>query len=157
MAVVDVTTLTEDELYELQVAVEQERGKRRFLATADESAKRFNADYLNAAGIVSGEAWTQPAGAHDAYPSGWQVTHNAKTWESLIDFNVWEPGVSGWSEVVPVGEFPAWVQPTGAHDAYALDAQVSHNGFVWTSLVVDNVWEPSDANSTLWAKGDPYP
>lgn len=27
------------------------------------------------------------------------VTHNGKTWESLVDNNVWEPGVYGWTEV----------------------------------------------------------
>lgn len=35
-----------------------------------------------------------------------------------------------------------WVQPTGAHDAYALGAVVSHNGKVWVSTVDSNVWEP---------------
>jgi hypothetical protein len=32
------------------------------------------------------------------------VTHNGKTWESLIDNNVWEPGAVGtetlWKEIV---------------------------------------------------------
>ena len=36
----------------------------------------------------------------------------------------------------------AWVQPTGAHDAYPLGAQVTHNGKTWTSTVAANVWEP---------------
>lgn len=35
-----------------------------------------------------------------------------------------------------------WVQPTGAHDAYALEAIVAHNGKTWESTVKDNVWEP---------------
>lgn len=35
-----------------------------------------------------------------------------------------------------------WVQPTGAHDAYALEAIVAHNGKTWESTVEDNVWEP---------------
>lgn len=35
-----------------------------------------------------------------------------------------------------------WVQPTGAHDAYALAAVVAHNGKTWESTVKDNVWEP---------------
>ena len=42
--------------------------------------------------------WRQPAGAHDAYPLGAQVSHVGKRWVSDIDGNVWEPGVSGWSE-----------------------------------------------------------
>jgi hypothetical protein len=154
--VVDVTTLTEDELAELHVAVVNERNHRRFLATAEQTAANFNRQFLDASGITPGAAWTQPAGAHDAYPLGWVTLHNGKEWESLLAFNVWEPGVSGWREIVPEGEPPAaWVQPAGAHDAYPLGAQVTHNGFVWTSLVDANVWEPSDAVPSLWEKGDP--
>ena len=39
-------------------------------------------------------------------------------------------------------EYPAWVQPTGAHDAYAQGAKVSHNGKKWVSTVSGNVWAP---------------
>ena len=46
--------------------------------------------------------WEQP-GAENAYSAGDRVTHNGKTWESLVDHNVWEPGVVGteeqWKEV----------------------------------------------------------
>ena len=30
---------------------------------------------------------------------GDKVTHNGKTWVSVIDYNVYEPGVAGWNEV----------------------------------------------------------
>lgn len=39
-------------------------------------------------------------------------------------------------------EWPEWVQPTGAHDAYDLDAKVVHNGKKWTSIINANVYEP---------------
>ena len=46
--------------------------------------------------------WVQP-GSTNPYMTGDQVTHNGKTWESLIDNNVWEPGAQGsealWQEV----------------------------------------------------------
>lgn len=46
--------------------------------------------------------WEQP-GPENAYGKGDRVTHNGKTWESLVDNNVWEPGVVGteaqWKEV----------------------------------------------------------
>lgn len=46
--------------------------------------------------------WKQPDSTNP-YMSGDKVTHNGKTWESLVDNNVWEPGVVGtealWSEV----------------------------------------------------------
>ena len=47
--------------------------------------------------------WVQPTGAQDAYQTGDKVTHNSKTWVSLIDSNVWEPGAPAtealWREV----------------------------------------------------------
>lgn len=46
--------------------------------------------------------WKQPDSTNP-YSKGDKVTHNGKTWESLIDGNVWEPGVTGteslWKEV----------------------------------------------------------
>lgn len=44
-------------------------------------------------------AWSQPLGAHDAYPLGAKVSHNGKKWTSDVANNVWEPGVYGWTEV----------------------------------------------------------
>jgi hypothetical protein len=35
-----------------------------------------------------------------------------------------------------------WVQPTGEHDAYPLDALVTHNGQTWRSTSANNVWAP---------------
>ena len=43
--------------------------------------------------------WSQPLGAHDAYPLGAKVSHNGKKWVSDVANNVWEPGVYGWTEV----------------------------------------------------------
>lgn len=42
--------------------------------------------------------WEQPESTNP-YSKGDKVTHNGKTWESLVDNNVWEPGVYGWTEV----------------------------------------------------------
>lgn len=43
--------------------------------------------------------WSQPLGAHDAYPLGAKVSHNGKKWTNDVANNVWEPGVYGWTEV----------------------------------------------------------
>jgi hypothetical protein len=40
--------------------------------------------------------WRQPTGAHDAYRIGDRVKHNNQTWVSIVDYNIWEPGVYGW-------------------------------------------------------------
>ena len=46
--------------------------------------------------------WEQPDSTNP-YMTGDKVMHNGKTWESLIDNNVWEPGATGteslWKEV----------------------------------------------------------
>lgn len=42
--------------------------------------------------------WVQP-GSTNPYMKGDKVTHNGKTWESMIDNNVWEPGIYGWNEI----------------------------------------------------------
>lgn len=41
-----------------------------------------------------------------------------------------------------INEYPEWIQPVGAQDAYAQGAQVSHNNSHWISMVDNNVWEP---------------
>lgn len=87
--------------------------------------------------------WAQPTDATNAYPRDVYVLHNGLKWKSLVDGNVWEPGVSAWMDATTAT--PTWVQPTGAHDAYALGAHVSHASKVWESLVDANVWEPGVA------------
>lgn len=46
--------------------------------------------------------WEQPDSTN-GYSTGDKVTRNNKTWESLVDNNIWEPGVVGtenlWQEV----------------------------------------------------------
>lgn len=42
--------------------------------------------------------WVQPDSTN-AYKIGDKVTHNDKTWVSIVDNNVWEPGVYGWEVV----------------------------------------------------------
>lgn len=39
-------------------------------------------------------------------------------------------------------EWPEWIQPTGAHDAYNTGDKVSHNGKHWVSDIDANVYEP---------------
>lgn len=57
----------------------------------------------------------------------------------------WTPDAAAslWALIAdPAEEWPAWSQPVGAHDAYDIGDQVSHNGKHWTSDVGGNVWEP---------------
>lgn len=53
-------------------------------------------------GADTAPQWVQPDGAGGPnlpYPQGAQVTHNGSTWTSDVNDNVWEPGVSQWTEV----------------------------------------------------------
>lgn len=88
--------------------------------------------------------------------TGDRRTFDGKLWESLVDFNVWEPPI-GWREVVESG-YPAWVQPTGALDAYGIGDRVTHDnpndgGAIWVyeSTIVGNTTEPGrDGTFDRW-------
>lgn len=55
----------------------------------------------------------------------------------------WEPpNVPALWTVVSLDEWPEWVQPTGAQDAYSKGDKVSHNEKHWVSEYNSNAWEP---------------
>ena len=110
--------------------------------------------------------WAQPSGAHDAYNAGDIVNYNGTLYKSTINGNVWAPDVypAGWELVESTGpepepgggeeepeppEYPEFVQPTGAHDAYNTGDRVTYNGKVYESTINGNVWAP-DAYPAGW-------
>ena len=110
--------------------------------------------------------WAQPSGAHDAYNTGDIVNYNGTLYKSTINGNVWAPDVypAGWELVESTGpepepggggeepepsEYPEFVQPTGAHDAYNVGDRVTYNGKVYESTMNGNVWAP-DAYPAGW-------
>jgi hypothetical protein len=92
---------------------------------------------------IATPVWVQPLGAHDSYSINSIVQHNGAYWIALVDDNVWEPPIN-WRQTMLDANAPppAWVQPTGAGDAYALGARVTHNAQIWVSTQAANVWEP---------------
>lgn len=81
-----------------------------------------------------------------AYSVGDRVQYNGTLYKCVQPHTAqsdWTPDATPalWV-VVTVEEWPEWVQPTGAQDAYAKDAKVTHNGERWISDVDSNVWEP---------------
>lgn len=46
--------------------------------------------------------------------------------------------------MVSLEEWPDWVQPTGAHDAYNVGAKVTYADKHWISTVDSNIWKPGD-------------
>lgn len=141
----DFTDYDDAALDQLRVDVLTEIERRLTVASAEQRANEIASNYLDAVGREHGQAWVQPTGAHDAYPAGWTVTRDGKKWISLIDGNVWEPGVSGWrEETAEGGTPPEWVAPTGAHDAYNTGDRVTFDGAVYESTMDANVYPPTD-------------
>ena len=110
------------------------------------------------------------------YMTGDCCTDGGKVWRSTIDNNVWAPTAypQGWEEATgtdtpepePAPEpepgtepepgdgeedIPAFVQPTGAHDAYQTGDRVTYNGHIYESTINNNVWSP-DAYPQGWTE-----
>lgn len=93
--------------------------------------------------------------ADTTYKVGDRRRYDEKLWRCVQAHTSqagWEPPSvpALWVRTSHDGEIPDWVQPTGAHDAYALGDKVKHIGKVWESLIDANVWEPSPSVPTLW-------
>ena len=88
-----------------------------------------------------------PAWATDtAYAVGDRVQYNGVLYKCVQAHTSqadWMPDATPalWV-IVSVEEWPEWIQPTGAHDAYDKDAKVSHNGKHWKNTMDANVYEP---------------
>ena len=149
----DIGSVSDAELRRLKRMIDGELSRRETLATAGRAMDDIARSVLAAQGQVDGDEWVQPTDATNAYPKDWTVTHDGKTWVSLTPANVWEPGVSGWREVVEEGETPEWVQPTGEHDAYQAGDHVMFEGAEYVSLIDGNVWSPT-AYPQGWEKID---
>ena len=149
----DLTTKTPAELTQLSEEIKAELLRRQNASVVD----REIGDVLERArenGVTDtpeqGEQWVQPTTAADAYLVGDVVEHNGATWESTLNGNVWEPGVSGWRRKRKDGKPAEFVQPTGAHDAYRQGEKITHNGTVYVSVIDFNVWSP-EAYPAGWA------
>ena len=139
----DIGSVSDAELRRLKRMIDGELSRRETLANAGRAMDDIARSVLAAQGITDGDEWVQPTDATNAYPKDWTVTHDGKTWVSLTPANVWEPGVSGWREVVEEGATPEWVQPTGAHDAYQKGDTVTFEGAEYVSLIDGNTWSPT--------------
>lgn len=87
------------------------------------------------------ENWTGKAGTiltdgNRLYRSIHDVTTVAQNTKPSVTHSMWTPIGD------PTEEYPEWVPPIGAHDAYSLANKVSHSDKKWVSTVDGNVWEP---------------
>lgn len=80
------------------------------------------------------------------YVTGDRRAYNGILYKCLLDHTSqesWTPdvAVSLWVRT-SAEEWPEWIQPTGAMDAYNTGDKVRHNDKRWISQVDANVWEP---------------
>lgn len=99
--------------------------------------------------------WVQPTGAHNTYNVDDQVLFEGKVYVSLIEANSYSPTAypPGWALVPgpepepepepPAPTVPDFVQPTGAHNAYAIGTKVTFEGKIYESLIASNTYSPS--------------
>ena len=94
-------------------------------------------------------AWETDA----AYAIGQRVRYGDKLYKCVqadTSQGDWMPGATPalWVRV-SIEEWPEWVQPTGAHDAYAKGDKVTYKGKRYISLIDGNTYSP-DAYPAGW-------
>ena len=81
-----------------------------------------------------------------AYAVGDRVQHKSILYRCVqahTSQQSWTPDITPalWV-IVSIDEWPEWVQPSGAHDAYNNGDKVSHNKKHWISNMDANIYEP---------------
>ena len=102
--------------------------------------------------LPDSEAYTAPelfpAWKIKEYSTGDRVQYSGLLYKCLQSHTAqtdWTPdiSVSLWVRIDdPSIEWPDWIQPVGAQDAYAKGAKVSHNDKHWISAIDFNTYEP---------------
>ena len=92
-------------------------------------------------------------GADTAYAIGQRVRYGDKLYKCVqahTSQDDWMPSATPalWVRV-SIEEWPEWVQPTGAHDAYAKGDKVTYKGKRYISLIDGNTYSP-DAYPAGW-------
>ena len=163
---IDLTIYTDAELHDLGAAVTHELNLRAAREGAAQRVDNITRDLLRTEGMQPGEAWTEQL---LGYPEGWIVTHNGRTYRSLIRSNVWEPGNTAdpqyyrwWEDITPEpplepGETPEW---DGEGHAYTVGDVVTYEGVEyectqghtsqpgWTPPAVAALWQPVEGGTS---------
>ena len=98
--------------------------------------------------------------ANEAVEKGDTRTYNGKTYQCIqphttqVDYTPEATLNVLWKEVPVTSDYPVWVQPTGAHDAYNEGDKVHFptiNDPIYESVINANVWSPA-IYPTGWKK-----
>lgn len=133
--------MTDPDMGEVMEAV-----KRMLDASVEELSDE---DALNVAALFP--TWVSKMG--QAVNTGERYWYDGRLWKVIQQHTVqedWTPdtAVSLFTEVT-IEEWPQWVQPTGAQDAYNIGDKVTFEGVHYVSLIDGNVWSPAD-NPSGW-------
>lgn len=109
-----------------------------------ETEQLSDEDALSVAALFP--TWVSKMG--QAVNVGERYWYDGKLWKVIQAHTVqsdWTPdtAVSLFVEV-SIEEWPEWVQPTGAHDAYNTGDKVTFEGKHYVSLIDNNVYSPAD-------------
>ena len=118
------------------------RGKAKQLRALIEALSASLSDETALTGVELFPPWS----VGKAYATGDRVQYEGTLYKCVQAHTSqadWTPPATPalWT-AVSIDEYPAWVQPTGAHDAYSKGDKVTHSGKRWTSDVDNNTWEP---------------
>lgn len=117
-------------------------------AQAKEEMETTNADLVN----IKAE-WEFHIG--EFVEAGQEIIRNGQTYVVLQSHTLqadWLPeSTPSLYKLKAEGEWPEWVQPTGAHDAYNKGDKVTSEGDHYISLIDGNVWSPA-AYPAGWEK-----
>ena len=118
------------------------RGKAKQLRALIEALSASLSDETALTGVELLPPWS----VGKSYATGDRVQHEGTLYKCVQGHTSqadWTPPATPalWT-AVSIDEYPAWVQPTGAHDAYSKGDKVTHSGKHWASDVDNNTWEP---------------
>lgn len=136
----DVTAMTDEELAAKAASIEAERARRAIVTDAERRTDQMCLDYLIASGRENGGAFEQPVGLIGAYPRGWRVQHEGKTFEASAPGVTAAPPGDGWTEIDPDSPLVDFWQP----GPYEAGAQVRDAGRTWTATSDVDGPRPSD-------------
>ena len=117
-----------------------------------EQARKIRADMNTVTATLTDEqgliliALFEPWQSDTLYTVGDRRKHGDKLYkcvQSHTSQSGWTPDATPalW-KVISVEEWPEWVQPTGAQDAYQVGSKVSYQDKHWVSNTANNVWSP---------------
>lgn len=118
------------------------RGKAKRLRQLIEQLSATLDDEIALTGIELFTPWA----AGSAYAVGDRVQYNGTLYKCIqahTSQSDWMPSATPalW-KTVSVDEYPEWVQPTGAHDAYNIGDKVTYNGQHYVCTSDANVYAP---------------